>query len=231
LQQNDCGEPTASRCDTSDHTCKACSIDAHCSDISGKGVCLAGTCVECTAAKPTACRATNGTPLVCDSIKHTCTTAQPHSAGLCQPCVADAECALGELCVLDTFGSGANQKSVGYFCHWKQGDTANGAPADCPTLGRPYVRVATGAVSIDAETADVCVLAVSSCPSSNDFRTKNCAPSGTPDDSLCGVSPPDDAKCVPYGAGYRCTMTCLTSDDCRSSSTCNIGVVPPVCTL
>jgi len=138
---------------------------------------------------------------------------------------------LGELCVLDTLGSGTSAKSVGYFCHWKRGDTANGAPALC-SAARPYFRTAAGVTSIDGEVADICTLAVSSCPANNEFRSKNCAPTGTPDDTLCGVSPPDDAKCAQVDAStYRCTMTCLSEDDCRSPSTCNTAVSPAVCTL
>jgi hypothetical protein len=135
------------------------------------------------------------------------------------------------MCVLDTFGSGATAKQVGYFCHWKQGDTVNGAPADCPTQGRPYFRLVSGASSIDGEVADICTLAVSSCPAKNEFRNKNCAPTGTPDDTLCGVAAPNDAKCVSIGAGFRCTMTCLGDDDCLTGSSCNTLVTPQVCTL
>ena len=231
LEQADCKSPTASRCDLTDHTCNPCSIDADCSDIDGKGVCLAGTCVECTTTKATACGSEKGTPLVCDSLEHTCTTKPARSAGLCQPCVADAQCALGQLCVLDTIGSGTSQKEVGYFCRWKQGDTANGAPADCPTEGRPYVKLVADAVSVDGETAGICALAISTCPAKNEFRDKNCAPTGVANDALCGVSSPNDAKCVQFGAGFRCTMTCLSQDDCPSPSTCNTGVTPQVCTL
>jgi hypothetical protein len=232
VEQADCSAPTSSQCDPADHTCKPCSVDNDCSEIAGKGVCLAGACVECTATKTTSCGSDKGTPLVCDSLEHVCTTAPARSAGLCQPCVSDAQCALGQLCVLDTIGSGKAQKPVGYFCHWKQGDIANGAPADCTDGGRPYVRVVSDVTSIDGETADICGLAVSSCPANNEYRDKNCAPSGTPDDTLCGVSAPADAKCVQFGTTtYRCTMTCLSQDDCPSQSTCNTTVSPRICSL
>ncbi|HVW25535.1 MAG TPA: hypothetical protein VHC69_09200 [Polyangiaceae bacterium] len=174
----------------------------------------------------------DGTPLVCDSLQRACTTFKAQSAGLCDPCVTDAECVPGELCVLDTVGSGANLKNVGYFCHWKQGDTANGAPSDCTATGTPYVKVVSNATSIDGVKADVCVLRVSSCPANADFSSKNCAPTGTPDDKLCAFSPPIDAKCAQFGpTSYRCTMTCLSSDDCRNGSICTTAVNPPVCSL
>jgi hypothetical protein len=135
----------------------------------------------------------------------------------------------GELCVLDTLETATGTKSVGYFCHWKQGDTSNDAPADCFTMGRPYVHLRS-TMSIDGEAANVCVLRVSSCAANADFSAKDCAPDGTPDDGLCGVASPSDAKCVPYGIGYRCTMTCGSTDDCPALS-CRTNVSPTVCAL
>jgi hypothetical protein len=129
----------------------------------------------------------------------------------------------GELCVLDTIGTGAAAKAVGYFCHWKKGDVANGAPALCSS-GRPYVRTLTGATSVDGETADICTLRTSTCIANDEFSSKDCAPTSTPDDSLCGVAPPADALCALFDTDtYRCTMTCLSDDDCRTGSSCNIA--------
>jgi len=225
--QADCTSATTSQCDAATHTCKACTTDAHCSSIAGKNVCLNGTCVQCTATKSTACGTDTqtGTPFVCDSLKHTCTTSLAKSADLCQPCVADAQCVAGELCVLDTVGAGTSAKAVGYFCHWKKGDTVNGAPADCFANGRPYAATVTGMLSIDRQTADVCVLALSSCPASTDFRKKNCAPTGTPDDLQCGVAAPVDAKCIQVtsSSAYRCTMTCGSDEDCPNGFPCNMA--------
>jgi hypothetical protein len=189
--------------------------------VTGEGVCDAGTCVECTSTAPGACGMKDGTPLVCDTLKRTCTMTKQHSADVCSPCVSDAECALGEMCVLDTFASASSTKNVGYFCHWKQGDTAHGAPSDCAAGGQPYVGVVSNAKSIDGEMANICTLRVSSCPALSDFNVTNCAPTGTPNDALCGFSPPEDAKCAPFGAtGYRCTMKCASSDDCPGGLPC-----------
>jgi len=232
-KQSDCTDPAASQCDMTKHTCTACATDAHCSNIAGKGVCLSGACVQCTAAKPAACGtdAATSTPFVCDSLKHTCTTQKAASAGLCAPCVSDAQCKPGELCVLDTVGTGTAAKTVGYFCHWKKGDTANGAPADCFASGRPYAGTLTGVTSIDDEKSDICSLRVSSCVANAQFSSKNCAPTGAPEDAQCGVSAPIDAKCIQVTASsaYRCTMTCLSDEDCRNGSPCNADVSPPVC--
>jgi hypothetical protein len=187
--------------------------------------------VQCTGAKFAACGLSMGTPLVCDSLKHTCSSNKQTSAGLCQSCVSDAQCTAGKVCVLDKFGTPS--KDVGYFCHWKQGDTAAGAPADCFSMGQPDVGVQKNGVSIDGVTSDICTLRSSTCVALNEFSSKNCANPVLPDDSLCGVSPPKDAKCAQVGAStnYRCTMTCGSDDDCPSSFTCNKGVSPFVCSL
>jgi hypothetical protein len=230
LEQADCVDPTASRCDAETHTCKPCGENSECSAITGRNVCDGGVCVQCSGKDSTACGTSSGVPLVCDSKLHTCTTRKQRSSGLCGTCVSDKECPLGQLCVLDTVSTGQTSKQVGYFCHWKQGDTANGAPSDCPTQGRPYIKVAD-AFSIDGEAADVCTLAVSSCTANGEFRNKNCAPTGTPNDTLCGAAAPNDAKCVSFGASYRCTMTCGSDDDCPVGFPCNTSVTPRVCTL
>jgi len=229
LQQSDCKSPTASACDAG--SCKACTKDAECSNISGKGVCDTGTCVQCTGSKFTACGNVAGTPLVCDSLKRTCSTNKQHSAGLCQACVTDAQCNAGEICVLDKFGTPA--KDVGYFCHWKKGDVADGAPADCFATGQPYSDTQTNAVSIDGVTSDVCTLAVSTCVARNQFKSKDCSVSSAPSDAVCGFAPPKDSKCaqVPSSSTYRCTMTCGSDVDCPAPFTCNTGASTPVCTF
>lgn len=227
LRQADCSSATASACNSGQ--CQACAKDADCSNIVGKGVCDAGTCVQCTGKKFAACGQDAGTPLVCDSLKRTCSTSKQQSAGLCQACITDAQCNAGEMCVLDKFGSPA--VDVGYFCHWKQGDTANLAPADCTANGQPYVGVQKNALSVDGTVSDICTLAVSTCVARNQFRSKDCAVASVPSDATCGVSPAKDSKCVQFGATtYRCTMTCLSIDDCPGTA-CNTGVAPAVCAL
>jgi hypothetical protein len=229
LAQSDCLNPAASACNAGQ--CQPCSKDAECSNIAGKGVCSAGNCVRCTGTNFSACGQDAGTAFVCDSLKHTCSTSKQHSSGLCQACLADAQCNAGEICVLDRFGS--PPKDVGYFCHWKQGDTANGAPADCFTGGQPYVGVQKNAVSVDGITSDICGLAVSTCVARNQFRAKDCLIASAPSDAACGVSPAKDSKCLQVGTSgnYRCTMTCGSDVDCPSPFTCNTGVSPAVCNL
>jgi len=226
LQQSDCNTAAASKCDAG--TCKPCTADADCSGIAGKGVCDAGTCVQCTGKKFAACGLDTGVPLVCDSLKRTCTTSKQHTAGLCQTCTTDAQCKAGLNCVLEKFGTPS--KDVGYFCQWKQGDTANGAPADCTVGGQPYFGVQKSAASIDGAVSDICVLRKSTCPARSEFGGKDCKVSGTPDDSVCGFSPPKDAKCEQVGAStsYRCSMACLSDDDCPGT-VCDTGSSPSYC--
>jgi len=135
----------------------------------------------------------------------------------------------GKRCYLETFSG----SSVGYFCFWKQGDTAHGAPAACfTTTNRPYVRVESDVTSIDGDTATLCTLRATTCTAYNEFSNVNCAPSGTPQDALCGFAPGADSKCAETTSGsgvYRCTTVCASNDDCKFS--CNTGVSPNICTF
>ena len=149
---------------------------------------------------------------------------------LCQPCVSDAQCPAGELCYQEQFNGGP----VGYFCFYKQGDTANGAPANCFANGRPYAKPETTAISIDGDAATLCTLRASTCTALNQYSSKDCAPTGTPQDALCGFSPGTDSKCAETSTGsgvYRCTTVCGGNEDCRTGFTCNTGAIPPVCTM
>jgi hypothetical protein len=195
--------------------------------------------VQCTGKKYAACGEQGGKALVCDSKQRQCSVdKEQESAGPCQPCVSDAQCRAGQLCAEQQY----NGKSVGYFCFWKQGDTANSAPADCvEERNRPYVNAVAGTKSVDGESATLCMLTAgtTSCIALAQYRTKNCAPEGHPDDSLCGFAPGEDSKCMKFGVSqYRCATTCVSYDDCRGSSgdgstgiTCDLGEVPSVCTF
>jgi len=229
LEQADCTDPAASACHAG--ACSACSKDEECANTANKGVCDAGTCVQCTGKKFAACGQDSGTPLVCDSLSRTCTTNKLASAGLCETCVSDAHCSPGQQCVLDKFGSPA--KSVGYFCHWKKGDLANGAPADCASTGRPYSSTQVNVLSIDGNSSDICTLLVSTCVARNQFKSKDCTVTNAPSDAACGVAPAVDSKCaaVPSSSSYRCTMTCASSDDCPAPFTCKTGAATPVCSF
>ncbi|MGC4067250.1 MAG: hypothetical protein QM784_21930 [Polyangiaceae bacterium] len=229
LANADCKDAKAPVCDVNTNTCKPCSIDADCALIAGKGVCDAGTCVQCTGKKYEACGKLESTALVCDSAAKTCTTdKKAGSSGLCQPCVSDAQCPAGQLCHQQMFDG----KPVGYFCFWKRGDASNGAPAACSDASsRPYSKVDANVVSVDGETATLCTLRSSTCIALNQYSAADCGPTGTSNDALCGFAPGVDSKCMAYDVAYRCTTTCLSNDDCRTGVTCNTGVTPPVCTF
>jgi len=232
LSDGDCMSPTAARCDVGMGTCVACEDSAECAGHPGAEVCalsgaLSGRCVECTAADRTACGSN-----VCDSRMGTCTSTALGTTGLCQPCVSDAQCSEGKLCVEMTYGSPA--ESVGWYCLWRQDAAAPGPAGDCFTA-RPYVAARAGAESIDGTAAAVCGLAVTTCDALNHFRTPgrgtgSCALSGDPDD--CGVDGQDDGPCVMAGmATNRCSVWCGSDDDCLSGFTCNTMVSRRYCNL
>ncbi len=230
LENADCNDAKASRCDASTNTCTPCTVDNDCAQIIGKGVCMLGAagqtnqCVQCTGKKFDACGQSDGKALVCDSLSHTCsTTTTAQSAGLCQPCISDAQCKLGQYCVQQMY----NNQPVGYFCFWKQGDPAGGAPADCKALeNRPYVSTSS-ATSIDGDSGTFCMLDWSTCKAVNDFRNKPCA-----SDSECGLGQGQDSKCVAVGTTQKlCTMACSSDVDCKVGYTCLPEPAPQMCSL
>src|SRR5690606_2213344 len=168
LANDACTEATASLCE--DGQCAPCLNNDDCSHIEGKAVCDAGECVECTGTDYAACGIdpVSSKPFVCDSLSRTCSTELEGSSGLCGQCVSDAECAPGQMCVLQTFGNPA--QDVGYFCFWKRGDSAPGAPTLCSSEV-PYVRTISDASSIDAQMATICGLAASTCVARAQFRS------------------------------------------------------------
>jgi len=227
LQSADCATAAAAKCDGG--ACVKCTGNDDCSHVAGKGVCdtVAGECVQCTGTDYSSCGMDLGTPLVCDTLKRTCTTNKEHAADLCKACVSDANCKLGEACVLEKYDG----SDIGYFCFWKQGDTGNGAPSDCFTEAHPYAGVQVDAISVDGQKSDICTLRSSTCTARNQFSSKDCKSGGSGDNSVCGSAPPKDAKCDQVGASanYRCTMTCLSDEDCPGVSTCNTST--DVCEL
>ena len=229
LSNNDCTDETESKCEAG--TCVGCGANPDCSHIAGLTVCdtAESECVECTGTDYSACGEDMGTPLVCDSLSRTCTNNLEHDVSACIECVSDAHCKLGQMCVLQKYGT--PEQDVGYFCHWKKGDVANGAPASCLTGGRPYVDTIEGAISIDGALADICALRVSTCPARNEYGLKDCGTSSA-DDSMCQFDAPNDSKCVQADVSvYRCTMVCGNSDDCPPNVDCDTGATPSVCQL
>jgi len=214
---SDCPLPDKAQCSAQSSSCTACTDDAQCAHIPGKNVCSAGACVQCTGTKAEACGA-----FVCDSMSKTCSTLTAGTADLCKPCVSDAHCKPGRLCVQEI----VNGKMLGFACFWKKGDAQNSAPANCSPDGRPYAR-ALNATSIDGVTADICTLKVSSCLALKQFGNDICK--GTDDMTTCGAVPGVDARCVSAETGFKCTMTCGGNEDCIFN--CDTSPTPRTCNL
>ena len=216
---SDCTMADKAQCSAQSSSCTACTDDAQCAHIPGKNVCSAGACVQCTGTKAEACGA-----FVCDSMSKTCSTLTAGTADLCKPCVSDAHCKPGRLCVQEI----VNGKMLGFACFWKKGDAQNSAPANCSPNGRPYAR-ALNATSIDGVTADICTLSISSCLALKQFKNDIC--NGTDDMTTCGAVPGVDARCVSAETGFKCTMTCISNEDCVGSVACDTSPTPRTCNL
>jgi hypothetical protein len=219
LASSDCSTAAAAKCDGGE--CVKCTSNDDCAHIAGKAVCDTGTgeCVQCTGKDYASCGMDLGAPLVCDSLKRTCTTSKEHGADLCRPCVSDAQCPAGQLCMNQTFGAPA--APVGYFCFWKKGDNAAGAPASCLTA-KPYSSTLANQTSIDGTKSDICSLASSTCVARSHLAdAKDCATADAADDDKCGFAPGVDSKCTDKGGGFRCTMACASSEDCPGNLACD----------
>jgi len=209
---SDCTMADKAQCSAQSSSCTACTDDTQCAHIPGKNVCSAGACVQCTGTKAEACGSQDSVPLVCDSINKTCSTLRAGKTGPCKPCVSDAQCVPGQLCVQEIF----NGNMLGFACFWKKGES--GAPANCSLSGRPFAKL-LNTTSIDGVTADICTLRVSSCLAYNQFSAVACK--GT-DDMACGAVPGVDARCaLAEGDAFKCTMPCGNNEDCKPLFDCD----------
>ena len=213
LENSDCTDLAAPRCDTTDGTCQPCDDSSQCTGRVGTEVCAtagaaAGSCVQCTLDDATACSGN-----VCNARMGVCTTETPGDTPVCRPCVADAQCEPGMLCVDMMYGG----SDVGSYCLWTIGAPSPGPAGDC-TTARPYVQPMAGTESVDGMTATVCTLALTTCAAVSDFRTggrggTSCELDGDPDQ--CGLDGEDDAACVVFGASTNfCTLPCTSDVDC-----------------
>jgi hypothetical protein len=241
MADGDCGDPLNARCD--DHVCKPCTMNEQCGHIEDKQVCDKGECVECTGTDYEGCgKDGSGDQLVCESLNRRCSiTATEHSTDACGPCVSDAQCQPGRLCMPQR----EDAVEIGWFCLWRKAASigisapnGNCNPGPNPR-NRPFVADFSGVnarTSIDAVTADVCDLRVSSCLAFNQFSVTSCTPEADPDDALlqCGHALLQDALCSETSASsgnFQCTMRCLGDDDCKPGVGCNVAATPDVCSL
>lgn len=227
-----CADPQASFCDAG--SCSPCQTNEDCAHLVGTTVCdiSAGQCVECTGTDYASCGTLDGTPLVCDSLQRSCTTSKQHGADLCNPCVSDAQCKLGQRCMMETFEG----TELGYRCFWERGASEGGAPLGC-SQAPPYVTTRNDETSIDGATVDVCALRISTCKAHKDFSNVDCEGSeDVPDTSRCGEPDLNDAGCSLYDTVgedniYRCTVRCLGNDDCPDDDLECSTTSPRVCDL
>lgn len=231
---SDCTQLDAARC--SSRQCVPCRASGDCQHFAETPLCRAGSCVRCTSSDYHLC-GTNaaGIPRVCESATATCTTQLEHSAGLCDPCISDAQCKPGQLCVMQTYDDPSDtpdrgELEVGRFCFWRE-DSAepNGPAGDCANA-QPFVDTRAGATSVDGVQAAVCSLRVTTCIGYKHYSSQSCT--GPDNDSACGD--PNyalDAYCEQFSSGtYRCTTPCGSNDDCDIGFTCNAGP-PKFCNL
>ncbi len=223
LSHLDCNRAEQARCNPETFSCASCTSDSHCENIAGKPVCdlSDGVCVACTATQHDTC----GTR-ICDLETRTCGELRRGSARACEPCVASAQCQEGQSCVTMQWNPGGapgdDGDVLGTFCLWNVSATRTTERplGDC-RLKAPYIFQrsrnlanyfnSTDVFTVEGTTVSVCA---------PDHRTTcealvsprrfdDCAPTGTPDHTLCGVEGILDAYCAPYTQGaFACTTPC-----------------------
>jgi hypothetical protein len=156
-----------------------------------------GTCVQCNTNDD--CDATHG----CDPTMHACVAIVPGSKDVCQPCLRDSECHVGQLCAAIS----ATHPATGNFCTWRVDPMVTG-----PTclMVRPYV-LPMMLTSVDGVSANMCLLRSSTCEALHEFAQTCATPSTTPS-PMCGASM--TGYCSHQGALTECTVLCANALDC-----------------
>ncbi len=222
VAQSDCTSATASAC--VGNACVACTKDEECSNIAGKGVCDAGTCVQCTVAKEAVCGGKS-----CDPATTKCTTTSVGTVNYCRPCVADSECIGGNQadqvarCVPMKFMGTARP---GGFCLKRVAKTC--AP--------PFGVVVTASSLSGLPSDSYCGIdqTTTRCEAVLDLiASRNCT------DGLatsCGCTRDQAGACTDSGQGGlckdigafsdKCTIPCASADQCLTTQTCPGGAKP-----
>ena len=213
LANTDCPSATASRCDTTTNACAACQNDSDCTQISGKNACSNGTCVQCTAAKETACGAYS-----CNPATNACTTTNRGSLDYCGACLADSECIGGDIatptarCVPMTFNGTAH----GNYCLQVATVLNCTAPYKVNIDATSLSGVADTYCGIN-QTATTCEAVVdmiasksctvdSNCGNGQGGLCKNFSLTSTPD-LRCTIPCDSAAQCLGSAPGNTCTST------------------------
>jgi hypothetical protein len=192
-------------CDAATKTCAACQNANDCARFSDTKVCgSAGACIQCNAADETACTAG-----VCDLTTSLCTTRSASAVGQCLPCVNDRECTDGR-CVATTF---KGQPHGNYCLQVKSGNCSSGFVA----------MPSRSSLSVPSESLVFCGPNenYATCEAINDrLASKDCAPNGPKDNSLCGKAGVDDGWCVDLKPGTTniCSYQCSDASECPISA-------------
>jgi hypothetical protein len=239
------GNAAASVCNLDTHRCEPCTdgADMGCRMVTGKSVCKAGSCVECTQAKRTACQTEGAQPAVCDAALNTCTKRGIDSTVVCGECLSDDECAGDSACV-GVAAAGVGKK----VCQpiFRTGTTI---------CARPYTKLTPDpVVTADGQSLKVCTLSGSTCKAFSDYRntavrcgTPASAPNealdlaGSGDNARCGLVDQNDGYCVRVEAQgrYYCTVACSdaaldcppTVSDVKCLPTMHSSGTASLCTL
>jgi hypothetical protein len=194
--------------------CVPCVEDADCAGADSNGsspdgidlnVCDAGICVQCTGENRIACGGN-----VCNSLTKQCTLDRPaRTAGLCDACVSDFECAEDARCVRQGFGG----MEIGLFCH----PLPVGTPPSC-VPHRPFVEQVQLSTVDSLNLTSVCILRRTTCPGL-DAATEDCS-----EDADCGAANVEDGLCVAsFAGGDACALPCISELDCNPDVDCTIG--------
>lgn len=173
-----------------------------------------GACVECLPTIPNVC----GHGRLCHVERQECVDIDGGTALTCEACVSDAHCLEGHRCV----HSGLSGESK-YVC----------LPEAKPACSlAPFVNATQ---RMDAESGllvSVCALNTTTCTGFLQFSraVPGCSEqedlaAGAEADAACGhPGIDDDARCVPFEDGARCTYTCEHPSDCPCGASCEDGL-------
>lgn len=191
--------------------CRPCIERRSCRPYPDRPACDRGSgrCVECTADDRQACDASPEGRNVCDPRARTCTSIPPASADVCAPCVADAQCMPGRLCMPVDRGDHEAR------CFWEEDAPFPGPGGSCRERGRPYSLAQDGQASVDGVRRTTCRPARASCEALADVG-RPCTM-----DRECGL--PDvetDASCATVGPDRVCASSCTSDRDCPPALRC-----------
>jgi hypothetical protein len=220
-----CTNVTASRCNLVSNGCEACTVAGDCAHLSATPQCRTGTCVQCL--NNTHCAANQA----CNTATNRCVPITIGGAGRCETCLRDTQCGAGMLCVPMTYDDPSTPASdpvaAGFHCLQRQATVAG---ADCINT-RPHASPQMF-TSIDGTTDVVCGLRASTCEAQAAFDMTNCMTLDASGNDRCGAAGLNDGVCrMRSVTTNRCSVYCVSNDDCRSGTSCNTALNPGVCTF